>query len=33
MQSTLLSIIDPCSQLPHLQDESTEAVKIAMFSE
>lgn len=33
MQSTLLSIVDPYSQLRHLQDESTEAVKIAMFSE
>lgn len=32
MQSTLLSRVDPCSQLRHLQDESTEAVKIAMFS-
>lgn len=32
MQSIFLSRVDPCSQLCHLQDESTEAVKIAMFS-
>lgn len=32
MQSTLLCRVDPCYQLHHLQDKSTEAVKIAMFS-